>query len=29
MVRGDDVGAGVVIMVMGARIESDLGEVRI
>ena len=29
MVRGDDVGAGVVTMVMGARIEPDLGEVRI
>lgn len=29
MVRGDDVGACVVTMVMGARIESDLGEVRI
>jgi hypothetical protein len=29
MVRGDDVWAGVVTMVMGARIESDLGEVRI
>ena len=29
MVGGDDVGAGVVTMVMGARVESDLGEVRI
>jgi hypothetical protein len=29
MVGGDDMGAGVVIVVMGARIESDLGEVRI
>jgi hypothetical protein len=29
MVGGDDVGAGVVTMVMRARIEGDLGEVRI
>ena len=29
MVGGDDMGTGVVIVVMGARIESNLGEVRI
>jgi len=29
MVGGGDMGAGVVIVVMGARIESDLGEVGI
>lgn len=30
MVGGDDMGAcGVVTVVMGARVESDLGEVRI
>jgi hypothetical protein len=29
MVGGDDMRASVVTVVMGARIESDLGEVRI
>jgi hypothetical protein len=29
MVGGDDMGAGVVTVVTGARVESDLGEVRI